>query len=135
MGTEKLGLGEVLHPDLPSFIARYRFFFNPIRYTSFGLAVCEAMMIGLPIAGMATTEMPAVFTNGVNGIVHNDIDHLIFQMKKMINDRSYAREIGERGRETVRSRFNIQRFTRDWELIFRSLIKREVYEERDSIYQ
>lgn len=60
MGTEGLGLGEVLHPQLPDFISKYRFFFNPIRYTSLGLAVCEAMTIGIPIVGLATTEMPNI---------------------------------------------------------------------------
>jgi hypothetical protein len=41
MGTKEYGgLGEIPHPELPAFISRYRFFFNPIRYTSFGLAVC-----------------------------------------------------------------------------------------------
>jgi NAD(P)-dependent dehydrogenase (short-subunit alcohol dehydrogenase family) len=29
---------------------------KPVRYTSLGLAVCEAMMLGLPIIGLATTE-------------------------------------------------------------------------------
>ncbi|WP_231729844.1 glycosyltransferase family 1 protein [Pedobacter sp. Leaf176] len=47
MGTEAYGIGEVFHPQLPGFLARYRFFFNPIRYTSMGLAVCEAMMLGM----------------------------------------------------------------------------------------
>jgi hypothetical protein len=32
--TELGGLGEVKLPQLPAFAARYRFFFNPIRYTS-----------------------------------------------------------------------------------------------------
>lgn len=75
MGTEEIGLGEVLHPQLPSFISRYRFFFNPISYTSLGLAVCEAMMIGLPIVALATTEMPSVFKNGSNGIISNNIEN------------------------------------------------------------
>jgi hypothetical protein len=49
MDTLKIGgLGEILHPQLPSFISQYRFFFNPIRYTSLGLAVLEAMMTGMP---------------------------------------------------------------------------------------
>src|SRR5439155_16544577 len=39
MGSEEWGgLGEVPPPDLPAFAARYRFLFNPIRYTSLGLA-------------------------------------------------------------------------------------------------
>lgn len=59
MGTlEHDGLGEIKHSDLPRFISQYRFFFNPIRYTSFGLAVCEAMATGMPVVALATTEFP-----------------------------------------------------------------------------
>src|SRR5262249_14812540 len=36
------GLGEISPPALPAFEAHYRFLFNPIRYTSLGLAVIEA---------------------------------------------------------------------------------------------
>lgn len=59
MGAEAYGLSEVLHPQLPAFAGKYRFFFNSIRYTSMGLAVCEAMSYGMPIVGLATTEMSA----------------------------------------------------------------------------
>ncbi len=135
MGTEELGLGEVLHPQIPAFISNYRFFFNPIRYTSFGLAVCEAMMIGLPIVGMATTEMPTVFTNRVNGIIHTDTDYLIRQMQLLIDDREHAASIGRAGQHTVRSRFNIQRFIRDWEQTFKTMVKTNVYEQTNSFYQ
>ncbi len=61
------GLGEVPPTELAAFEARYRFFFNPIRYTSLGLAVIEAMMLGMPIIGLATTEMATAIENGVSG--------------------------------------------------------------------
>lgn len=136
MGTKEIGgLGEVLHPQLPSFIPQYRFFFNPIRYTSFGLAVCEAMMMGLPVVGMATTEMPSVFQNGVNGIVHNNVDYLIQQMLELISNKSKAERIGAAGRETATTRFNINRFLKDWDVMFRSVIKNKFYEQADSVHQ
>jgi glycosyltransferase involved in cell wall biosynthesis len=136
MGTKEIGgLGEVLHPQLPSFIPQYRFFFNPIRYTSFGLAVCEAMMMGLPVVGLATTEMPFVFQNGINGIVHNNIDYLIGQMLDLLADKERAKRIGAAGRETAIKRFNISRFTKDWEMVFRSVIKNNVYEQANSFHQ
>ena len=66
MGSEQVGgLGEISHPDLPAFSARYRFVFNPIRYTSLGLAICESLMLGIPVIGMATTEMATAIRNGV----------------------------------------------------------------------
>jgi len=48
--------------------AEYRFFFNPVRYTSLPLAVCEAMTIGMPIVGLATTELVSVIRNGTTAM-------------------------------------------------------------------
>lgn len=134
MNTGEYGLGEVLHPQLPEFTSQYRFFFNPIRYTSFGLAVIEAMMIGIPVIGLATTEMPAVF-DGRNGIVHTDVDFLIQQMKLLLDNKDIAISIGNEGRRTALERFNIQRFTSDWENVFRYATKNSKYEKTNSVYQ
>lgn len=126
MGTEECGLGEVLHPQLPAFISEYRFFFNPIRYTSFGLAVCEAMMAGVPIVGLATTEMATVFSNGFNGFVHTDIRYLIQKMRLLLDNEKLAAEIGQAGRRTAQVRFNIGRFVSDWERVIRMVIEKDL---------
>ncbi len=118
MGTGTWGLGEVLHPQLPEFQSRYRFFFNPIRYTSLGLAVCEAMMMGIPVVGLATTEMSAVIDNGYSGFIHTDPEYLIEKMQMLIDDPELAKEIGSNGREIAQKRFSIDRFTNDWEQLF-----------------
>ena len=118
MGTGNYGLGEVLHPQLPAFISRYRFFFNPIRYTSLGLAVCEAMMMGMPVVGLATTELSAVIENGKNGFIHTDVNYLVEKMDLLIKDKELAHEIGYNGRALALRRFNITRFTREWENLF-----------------
>ncbi|WP_199320410.1 glycosyltransferase [Leptolyngbya sp. FACHB-261] len=82
MDSEELGgLGEVQHAELPEFQVRYRFFFNPIRYTSLGLAVCEAMLLGMPIIGLVTTEMVSVIENGVSGYLSNDLEQLVAAMR------------------------------------------------------
>lgn len=134
MNTGEFGLGEVLHPQLPEFTSRYRFFFNPIRYTSFGLAVLEAMMIGIPVVGLATTEMPTIF-NGRNGIVHTNINYLVQQMRSLLENKQTAVTIGKEGQRTALDKFNIERFTRDWEEVLRSVIKNEKYEKTGSVYQ
>jgi hypothetical protein len=112
------GLGEVKRDVLPAFEARYRFFFHPIRYTSFGMAVCEAMMVGLPIVALATTEMPTVIEDGVGGIVDTDVGRLIDGMGELLRDPALARTMGERARAIALERFSIERFTRDWNCAF-----------------
>lgn len=130
MGTGDLGLGEVLHPQLPEFISKYRFFFNPIRYTSLGLAVCEALMQGIPVVGLATTELSAVIDNGRSGFIHTDVNYLIDKMNLLIEDADLARQIGAGGRELAQNRFNIMRFTHDWEQLF----NRVTSQAKSSIY-
>jgi glycosyltransferase involved in cell wall biosynthesis len=108
------GLGEIDHDKLPYFESRYRFFFNPIRYTSLGLAVCEAMMLGMPIIGLATTELVTVVQNGINGYVDTNITGLIERMQELISDPAKARQLSLEARRYAQERFNIQRFTQDW---------------------
>jgi hypothetical protein len=85
MDAESLdGLGEVSPPELPAFAARYRFFFHPVRYTSLGLAVLEAMTIGMPIVGLATTELVTVIENGVHGFIDTDVQRLYEPMRQLL---------------------------------------------------
>lgn len=112
------GLGEVQHGELARFLTRYRFFFNPIRYTSLGLAVCEAMMLGLPIVGLATTEMATTIENGVSGYAHNDLERLLEAMRALLHDPAQARRLGEGARAAALERFNIVRFAQDWQATF-----------------
>jgi len=126
MGTGDWGLGEVLHPQLPVFQSKYRFFFNPIRYTSLGLAVCEAMMMGMPVVGLATTELSSVIDNGYSGFIHTDINYLIDKMNLLLNDAALAAEIGSNGRDVALERFNIERFTADWEALFSEVTKKSI---------
>lgn len=115
MAAEDLdGVGEIQPTKLPEFMARYRFFFNPIRFASLGLAVCEAMMLGLPIVGMATTELVTVIQNGVHGFVDTELSRLIPFMQRLIIDHDEARALGEAARQEALNRFNIRRFVMDW---------------------
>jgi hypothetical protein len=122
MGAEEMGgLGEVQPMELAAFASRYRFFFNPIRYTSLGLAVCEAMMIGMPIIGLATTEMATVVENGVSGYAETDPARLVHRMDELLDEPAEARRLGEGARRLASQRFNIERFARDWESAFRDV--------------
>lgn len=131
------GLGEVLFHDLPSFAAQYRFFFNPIRYTSLGLAFLEAMMAGIPVVCLATTEYTTVIQNGINGYAHTDLDYLREKMKLLLSNPEHAASIGQRGREAAIRRFGIGRFLHRWNQLFESIIykNKRIYEKENSAYK
>ena len=122
--AEAGGLGEVPWHSLPDLEIQYRFLFNPIRYTSLGLAVCEAMMLGVPIIGLATTEMSTTIVNGVSGYVGTDIDWLIEKMRLLLDDPAHAAKLGAGARAAAECRFNIERFTKDWERAFSQALGR-----------
>ncbi len=125
MGWEDCGgLGEVAPRQVAAFAARYRFFFNPIRYTSLGLAVCEAMMIGMPVVGLATTEMTTVVDNGVSGWLDTEPARLVDGMRLLLEDRDLAMRMGEAARRTAVERFSIERFVADWDAAFASVTGR-----------
>ena len=118
---ESGGLGEVKLPELPDFASRYRFFFHPIRYTSLGLALLEAMMLGMPIVGLATTELPTLIRNGENGFVATNERELHDAMRLLIADAALAKRLGRAARETALARFGIERFNADWTRVFESV--------------
>jgi hypothetical protein len=124
LSEELGGVGEVRCPELPAIVCRYRFLFNPIRYTSLGLAVCEAMMLGVPVVALATTEMVTVIDNGDTGRVDTDVDRLVTRMRELLDDPREARRLGEGAREAARERFSIQRFVRDWDQAFHLVASR-----------
>ena len=137
MGSaESGGLGEIKHSELPAFVSRYRFVFNPVRHGSLDLSVLEAMSFGVPVVSMATTEYVTVFRNGENGFLDTNPDKLTDYMKLLLNDLQLARNLGRKGRQTVGGRFSLERFTNDWMKLFHSImhgVKRADYE-KDFVY-
>ncbi len=108
------GFGSIGLDELPYRVSRYRFFFNPIRYTSLGLAILEAMSYGMPIVGLATTELSTVVENGVSGYIDTRVDRLVEVMKYLLAYPSEARKLSEGARKYAQDRFNIRHFAQDW---------------------
>lgn len=116
MWSEEVGgLGEVRPPAaLAGAMAPYRFLCNPIRWTSLGMTVCEAMLVGLPILGLATTAMPEVIRDGEAGYLANDVEVLIAHAQRLLRDRDEAAALSATAHRIARERFGIGRFVRDW---------------------
>ena len=121
------GFGDLPQAEVHERMRAYRFYFNPIRYTSLPLSILEAMEIGLPVVALATTELVTVIKDGENGFIDTNVDNLIRRMRQLLSDPEEACRIGDAGRRTVRERFGPGRFAADWEAAFEEALKlREV---------
>lgn len=119
MGSEAVGgLGAIRHDRLPAAMARYRFYLHPVRYTSLGLSMIEAMLVGLPVVALATTEVPTVIRDGETGFLALDAEGLAAAGRELLRDAGLARRVGEAGREAARERFGIERFAQAWTEVF-----------------
>jgi glycosyltransferase involved in cell wall biosynthesis len=118
------GRGEVSNLELPKLMSHYRFLFSPARWTSLSLAVVEAMMLGLPIVALATTEMSTVIRNGRNGWIATHPDELVEVMQALLRNRGIAREWGENARRIALKRFGRERFITEWHRTLNQIMRR-----------
>lgn len=122
MGWQEVGgVGEIEHAHLAEFSSNYRFFYNPIRYTSLGLSICEAMMVGLPVIGLATTELATLIKNDVSGFISNRPSEMTLAAKELLQNKKLAAKWGEGARKTASERFSINRFVNDWDKCLRQI--------------
>ncbi len=115
MGSEAFGgPGELPLHQLPEACARYRFFFHPVRYTSLGLGLLEAMMLGMPVVAFATTETPRLITDGVQGFIDLRPERLVAGMRELLKDRHLAARMGAQARQYALAHHAMPRFIADW---------------------
>lgn len=107
-----------LHPAM----ARCRFYLHPVRWTSLGLSLLEAMFLGLPVVALDTTEVREAVPDGA-GVVSNRFEVLDEAMHAFLADHDHARHAGERARAAVQARYGVQRFLDDWEHLMKEVTR------------
>ena len=100
----------VLHREL----ARRRVYLHPFRWTSLGLTLIEAMLLGMPVVALATTEAPRAVGPSA-GVVSCDIPLLKREIERLMRRPDEALEMGLRARESALSRYSLDRFLVDWD--------------------
>ncbi|MBJ7598725.1 MAG: glycosyl transferase [Candidatus Nephthysia bennettiae] len=114
--------------DLPQWrlhqeLARRRAYVHPYRWTSLGLALIEAMQIGLPVVALATTEVPEAVPPAA-GFVSNNLETLHRGLRRLAADRALAREMGCAAREHALRRYGLARFLDDWQSLLEEVVDR-----------
>ncbi|MEV5953405.1 glycosyltransferase [Streptomyces sp. NPDC051987] len=107
-----------LHPEM----ARRRMYIHPVRWTSLGLSLLEAMFLGMPVVALATTEVREAVPDGA-GVVSNRFDVLQYAVRGFLADPAYARSAGEAARAAVQARYGERRFRDDWERLIKEVTR------------
>jgi len=116
-GREDVRQGE-LHAEM----ARRRVYLHPIRWTSLGLSLIEAMQLGMPVVALATTEAPAAVPPEA-GVLSTDVDELRIGLQRLIDDPDEARACGEAARRAAIERFGLARFLDDWDALLEEVAR------------
>ena len=121
MGTEAMGGQDVAQASLHDEMARRRAYVHPFRWTSLGLTLIEAMLLGLPVVALATTETAEVVP-GTAGTVSNRMTVLQDGIRTFVNDLHAAQAAGRSGRNAALLRFGVDRFLSDWDQVFNAIV-------------
>jgi glycosyltransferase involved in cell wall biosynthesis len=108
-GTENL-----IQSELHGAMARRRAYLHPIRWTSLGLSLLEAMHLGMPVVALATTEVPEAVPPEA-GIVSTRVEQLQRGLERLMADPEQATVMGKGAREAALARYGLDRFLRDWD--------------------
>jgi hypothetical protein len=114
LGSGRLGgIDRLSQERLHDEMARRRVYLHPARWTSLGLALIEAMHLGMPIVALATTEVVSAVP-ATAGVVSNRLDAVEAALKRFASDLPSARRAGIAARTAALARFGLKRFLTDW---------------------
>jgi glycosyltransferase involved in cell wall biosynthesis len=116
--TGRSGLSQ---PQVHAEVARRRVYLHPHRWTSLGLSLIEAMLLGLPVVVAATTAAPTAVAPSA-GVVSADIRVLREAVARFVADPELALATGAVGREWALSRFSIRTFHEAWNEILADVV-------------
>jgi hypothetical protein len=108
------GVDDVPQHRLHDEMARRRVYLHPIRWTSLGLALIEAMHLGMPVVALATTEAPEAVPAAA-GVLSTSVERVADAARGFLADAERARKAGVAAREAALQRFGLQRFLDDWD--------------------
>lgn len=121
-----LGVSGVTHffenlsrPEIAACYARSDLFALPSTAEGFGLVFLEAMAFSKPVVGAAAGGSVDVIEDGVNGLLvpANDPERLAQALDRLLRDEGLCAELGRRGAEIVRQKFQFSTFRDELERI------------------
>jgi hypothetical protein len=137
---EALSLAEdrlVLGGDLPTrelhaSLAECRVYVHPLRWTSLGLSLLEAMHLGMPVVALATTEASRAVPPEA-GAISADVDELVAAARLLLDDPDEARTRGRVAREFAREHYGLGAYHERWDQLIEDVVSAHARRRRPSL--
>jgi hypothetical protein len=115
------GIEDLPQARLHDEMARRRLYLHPIRWTSLGLSLLEAMHLGMPVVALGTTEVPAAVPAEA-GVVSTRVDVLSDAIRRLVADPDEAHERGRAARAAALERYGLERFLARWNDVLEEVV-------------
>jgi Glycosyl transferases group 1 len=132
IGTDQLAglpgvqpVGDLPQARMHAEMARRRAYLHPLRWTSLGLSLIEAMHLGMPVVALATTEAHEAVPAGT-GYCSTNPARLARGLRELVAEPELARQLGEAARAHALCRYGLGRFLADWDATLASAINRVI---------
>ncbi|WP_458113039.1 glycosyltransferase [Arthrobacter sp. R1-13] len=112
--------GDLPTPSLHRELARCRVYLHPMRWTSLGLSLLEAMHLGMPVLVLATTEAARAVPPGA-GVASTEVEELRRWAHRLILDPEEAQRMGAAAREAALANYSLDAFLAAWDELLDSL--------------
>ena len=115
------GHGDIPQDRMHDELARRRVYLHPIRWTSLGLSLLEAMHLGMPVVALATTEAAEAVPPEA-GAISTRVERLAEELRRLVHDPAAAREAGAHARAAALRRYGLPRFLADWDRLLAQVV-------------
>ena len=126
IGAEAVGppvkaTGDLPQARLHAELARRRVYLHPVRWTSLGLSLLEAMHLGMPVVALATTEVVEAVPPAA-GALSTRVEALVEAARELVADPEAARVAGKAARAAALDRYGLGRFLADWDRLLEEVV-------------
>jgi len=116
-------------PDLEKELAKLDIYVQPSLSESFGLAIVQAMSVGLPIIATNTGGIPEVVTDNKSGLLVEPAKPkaLGLAILDMLKNKEKTRKMGEMARKEATVRFNLKDMIKELEGTYEAVVQNPVF--------
>jgi glycosyltransferase involved in cell wall biosynthesis len=117
--------------DVEKSLAKLDLYVQPSSSESFGLAIVQAMSVGLPVVATRTGGIPELVTEDKSGILvaperPKDLAQAIL---KLLHNRTLAKSMGDAARKESVVRFNLKEMIKEVEEVYVEVVKNPAFPE------